>query len=443
MAPIKVKHIVSFSSEDPKHPVETLLSQRSVHPWLSCPQDRSRQLKVELQLERACPIGYIDTGNSGSAFLQIDVGRSSWPLEKPFVTLLPTATLMTPADSKSGKNRNGVRMFKEGDFLAEAACEKWDRVRIGCSQPFNKQDQFGLSFVRFRTPVDEEDQKENRTSSAVCSQNEGSREESTATPLLSNPAFRKMLIREAQETDPQGRVEDKLKDQSAVSVSSPRLASAACLSRTARMVLSAAKTRKRSFPAVTPPSPSPPAALGEQSGAPEAGDTGQSPAPSGSWADTSRTPPTPPPQECMKPSGRRRLSVQGPPRRGRGRPRTPERRLTQKRERDRVLRIGTSPETERDCSSCPICGGYFRVDYLPSHASTCGEDPLPHSLLVSSTDEDSSSDDLHISLVHPEQAVLWLPCPLCGFRFRSTEIERHASTCGEQAAPPVPDFSWF
>ncbi|EFB29393.1 hypothetical protein PANDA_017917, partial [Ailuropoda melanoleuca] len=100
---------------DPKYPVENLLNPDSQRgPWLSCPQDKSGQLKVELQLERAVPIGYIDVGNCGCAFLQIDVGRSSWSLDRPFVTLLPATMLMSLADSKQGKNRSGVRMFKDG-----------------------------------------------------------------------------------------------------------------------------------------------------------------------------------------------------------------------------------------------------------------------------------------------------------------------------------------
>lgn len=129
--------------QDPKYPVENLLHEDGLRPWLSCPQDRSRQLRVELQLERASPIGYVDvgtspppawaglcpargrqprtsrpsrlnTGNCGCAFLQIEVGRSSWPLDRPFLTLVPSVALMTPADSKLDQNRCGVRMFKEG-----------------------------------------------------------------------------------------------------------------------------------------------------------------------------------------------------------------------------------------------------------------------------------------------------------------------------------------
>lgn len=115
------------------------------------------------------------------------MGRSSWPRDHPYVPLVPGVPLMTPAESRAGENRCGVRMFKEGkgqdppqkitpygaegfgaapeapsrcppqfaaDFLEPAVGQKWDRVRLTCSQPFSRQGQFGLSFLRLRTPSD-------------------------------------------------------------------------------------------------------------------------------------------------------------------------------------------------------------------------------------------------------------------------------------------------
>ncbi len=41
------------------------------------------------------------------------------------------------------------------DFLPQAAEESWDRLRVTCTQPFNKRSQFGLSFLRIRTIEDE------------------------------------------------------------------------------------------------------------------------------------------------------------------------------------------------------------------------------------------------------------------------------------------------
>lgn len=41
------------------------------------------------------------------------------------------------------------------DFLPQAAKESWDRLRVSCTQPFNKRLQFGLSFLRIRTMEEE------------------------------------------------------------------------------------------------------------------------------------------------------------------------------------------------------------------------------------------------------------------------------------------------
>lgn len=72
------------------------------------------------------------SGNWGCAFLQIEVGRSSWPLDRPYLTLVPSVTLMTPADSKLDRNRCGVRMFKEGKVEPVLSERSSGEVAWGC-----------------------------------------------------------------------------------------------------------------------------------------------------------------------------------------------------------------------------------------------------------------------------------------------------------------------
>ncbi|KAH3877367.1 hypothetical protein DPMN_001230 [Dreissena polymorpha] len=45
---------------------------------------------------------------------------------------------MTPLEARNGTNRGSVRMFDTSQLSATAAKEKWDRVKIVCTQPFNK-----------------------------------------------------------------------------------------------------------------------------------------------------------------------------------------------------------------------------------------------------------------------------------------------------------------
>ncbi|XP_043382938.1 putative short transient receptor potential channel 2-like protein isoform X4 [Chelonia mydas] len=407
--------------QDPRYPVENLLHDDDIHPWLSCPQDRSRQLKVELQLERASPIGYIDIGNCGCAFLQVDVGRSSWPLDQPYVTLVPSTTLMTPADSKLDRNRSGVRMFKEGDFLAAALGEKWDRVRITCSQPFNKQAQFGLSFIHIRTPLDP-----NHSQAAPPPPQMG--HEPAASPWLASPAFRRAFFPEVQPS--KGEEEEELKSRLQLLEPScgPHPRSPACLSRTARMVLSAAQSRSRALqlgPSAT--------SLAAERRASSRGQQGEDPAVSptaaGPMQDVHDAPPLR--KVRVKPSRRRRSQGAA----GRSMPRPGTQGGRARGWGGRPNKLDDRGEAGGEMGVCPICAGCFSTDLLPVHASACGEDgSLPDTAWPSPPREDPQREEL------PEA---WVPCPICEFRFSTAEVERHASTCGEQAGALETPHSWL
>nr|XP_033804029.1 putative short transient receptor potential channel 2-like protein isoform X2 [Geotrypetes seraphini] len=427
MAPIKLRHVVSFSSQDPRYPVENLLRDSGVLPWLSCPRDRSRQLRVELQLEQASLFGYVDIGNCGSALLQIDVGRSSWPPDRPYVTLLPATTLMTPANCKLGENRTSVRMFKEGDFLPASLSEKWDRVRITCSQPFHKHSQFGLSFLRFRTPLDEE--KNEMTEGQRMSENETLHRESDTTPWLSNPSVRRTFFPETQTS----AVEETLKSrlQQLDPGSAPHIGNSVCLSRTARMVILAARSRRLIFPPGGSRSV-------EERKYPQEEDRGASVShsESGSCPESSGAPPMKKVQQM--PSSKRKARQES--NRGRFVSRTSPGGLRQRTRggkgqkgqngisQMRSTAVESGPRRGEEAGSCPICGGSFQLDFLPLHASRCGE-------VVDLEESSSSSEEaLHsggISFSHTEESP-WVSCPLCGFRYSASVIEQHASRCGEQ-----------
>ncbi|XP_074958485.1 protein XNDC1N isoform X2 [Phalacrocorax aristotelis] len=397
MAPVKISYIVSFSSQDPKYPVENLLREDGLRPWLSCPQDRSRQLRVELQLERASPIGYVDVGNCGCAFLQIEVGRSSWPLDQPYLTLVPSVALMTPADSKLDQNRCGVRMFKE-DFLALAVGQKWDRLRLTCSQPFSKHSQFGLSFLRVRTPLDPE-----HALPPPPSQQGPEDAEPADGPWRSSPAFCRTFFPEPRSSS---REEEQLKSR--LQQLEPGSWSPARLSRPAQMVLSAARSRAlrpRAGTSAPGNDLEPPA---EKPGGPAVPGCAQD-------APTART------RARRQPDGRQsaprslpaasRQSGSG----GRARARS---------HRERRARRGDSggDSGHGETGVCPICSGRFSLDLLPVHASRCGE-------------EDPAAAWPSSPLAEASPAA-WVSCPICQQPFGTAEVERHASTCGEQPGWP-------
>ncbi|KAH3886268.1 uncharacterized protein LOC127842115 [Dreissena polymorpha] len=146
-----IKYIVSFSSQDERHPVSNLLKSDGLKKWLSHPQEKSGQIEAVFQLDRPCIISYIDIGSVWCATVEVQVGCSQWPAGKEYETLVYTVNLMTPADCLYGKNPIKTQMFSADLFCPEIARLQWDRVKVICRQPYKKMTQFGLSFIRFKS----------------------------------------------------------------------------------------------------------------------------------------------------------------------------------------------------------------------------------------------------------------------------------------------------
>ncbi len=63
---------------------------------------------------------------------------------------------MSPVESRNSDPVNRVRCFGKSalvEQVVESKC-KWDLVKIVCTQPFNKQVQYGLSFVKLHSSTD-------------------------------------------------------------------------------------------------------------------------------------------------------------------------------------------------------------------------------------------------------------------------------------------------
>ncbi|XP_043076610.1 short transient receptor potential channel 2-like [Puntigrus tetrazona] len=400
MAPIKIKHIVSFTSQDSKNGVNNLCEDgNSSRPWLCSVQDRSGVLRVELQMERASAIGFIDVGNCGSAFIQVDVGRSSWSSDHPYVTLLPTATLMSPVDSKQGTGRQNVRMFKKADFLLQAAEESWDRLRVTCTQPFDKRSQFGLSFLRVRTTEDEAEDSSVQHDD-ISAENLSTPEKMTSVmEWLSSPAIQSTFF-----------------GQITGDVSSDRQRNAGSLSRAERMVKAAHSNRRSSS---TSPSSS------TSSTTPPREDNVKSP--TGGFRTSSERPLKAPRVQRKKSKARQSLINSGAPQK-RSRPTASTHEPNSISPHSSVHQAPQgSPETR-----CPLCGESFSPDYLPFHASTCLESDSAELMGVRETEVMSSQYSSVFGSGADEHMV---PCPLCSFRFPPDRIQRHASTCGDAVEP--------
>ena len=149
MPEVKLERVVSVSSEDPIHKAENLLKCKK---WRSANAGES-QVRVVLQLSKASVIKSIDVGNNGSAFVEVQVSRQASPDE--FKTILVASSFLTPLESRNENNLCRVRMFPNDKLNADIAKEKWDLLKILCTQPFNKNLKYGISFITVHSAAEE------------------------------------------------------------------------------------------------------------------------------------------------------------------------------------------------------------------------------------------------------------------------------------------------
>ncbi|XP_058504523.1 DNA repair protein XRCC1 isoform X2 [Solea solea] len=156
MPEIKIKHVVSCSTEDTTHKADNLLSSDTYRKWKAA-KPGEKQTSVILQLEKEEQVHSIDLGNEGSAFVEVLVGNSSSVRDQDYEVLLVTSSFMSPTESRNGTNMNRVRFFGPNQLQKSTSQEKWDRVKIVCSQPYSKNIAYGLAFVKFHSPPDKND----------------------------------------------------------------------------------------------------------------------------------------------------------------------------------------------------------------------------------------------------------------------------------------------
>ncbi|XP_045072155.1 LOW QUALITY PROTEIN: DNA repair protein XRCC1 [Coregonus clupeaformis] len=156
MPEIKLKHVVSCSTEDNTHKADNLLSSDTYRKWKAA-RPGEKQTSVIIQFEKEEQVHSIDIGNEGSAFIEVLVGHSTSVKDQDYEVLLVTSSFMSPTESRNGTNTNRVRFFGPNQLVKAQAQEKWDRVKIVCSQPYNKSIAYGVAFVKFHSPPDKSD----------------------------------------------------------------------------------------------------------------------------------------------------------------------------------------------------------------------------------------------------------------------------------------------
>lgn len=59
---------------------------------------------------------------------------------------------MTVPDARVSENPNRVRCFRKDALMPDVLDEKWELIKVTCTQAFNKHVKYGLSFIKVHTP---------------------------------------------------------------------------------------------------------------------------------------------------------------------------------------------------------------------------------------------------------------------------------------------------
>ncbi|XP_072631743.1 DNA repair protein XRCC1 isoform X2 [Canis lupus baileyi] len=230
MPEIRLRHVVSCSSQDSTHCAENLLKADTYRKW------------------RAAKAGE----KTISVVLQV---------------LLVTSSFMSPSESRSGSNPNRVRIFGPDKLVRAAAEKRWDRVKIVCSQPYSKDSPYGLSFIRFHSAPDKEEVEASPQKVTKLGQFRVKEEDEGANSLRPGALFFSRINKTspAAATDPAGPSYAAATLQASSATSSPSAASRA-VGSTSKPQESPKRKRKldlnqeeRKTPSKPSAQPSPPA----------------------------------------------------------------------------------------------------------------------------------------------------------------------------------------
>uniref|UniRef100_UPI003590248F DNA repair protein XRCC1 n=1 Tax=Myxine glutinosa TaxID=7769 RepID=UPI003590248F len=154
MQEILASEVALCTSEDHVCKAENLLARDIDKKW-KCGSPCGKQASVILQFSKPQQISCIEICNEGSAFVEVLVGKSATP-EQDYQVILVMSFFMTPDESRRLNNLNSLRTFDSDKLSKESADGKWEKVKIVCTQPYNKSLKFGLSYIKFYSSFDNE-----------------------------------------------------------------------------------------------------------------------------------------------------------------------------------------------------------------------------------------------------------------------------------------------
>lgn len=146
---IKLKRIISCSTEHPSYPASNLLEYRSNSSW-RCEKPGCMIANVIFEFAEPSWITGLDIGNYRSCVVIVTASTSADP--DNWIPIV-NHQFLSNDDAADGKFKDQVQIFTKNELNPDVLKQKFDRAKVTCMQPANLKELFGLSFLTFKTKV--------------------------------------------------------------------------------------------------------------------------------------------------------------------------------------------------------------------------------------------------------------------------------------------------
>lgn len=147
---VKLKEIVSVSSEHPLYPAKNLLVHPAQASW-RCAKPNELMATVVLKLAEPSCITGIDIGNYHCCIIIVEAATAEEPDQwVPIVN----HQFMTHDEAVNNKFRDQVQLFTKKEMNKENLKTKFDKIKVICMQSSNPRETFGLTFIILRSEVE-------------------------------------------------------------------------------------------------------------------------------------------------------------------------------------------------------------------------------------------------------------------------------------------------
>lgn len=118
-----------------------------------------------------------------------------------FKELLLTSSFMAEKEARSEQFPNRIRFFEKSSMVESVSDQKWDLVKVICTQPYNTRKQFGIAFITLYTPDECKKDEESPPKATKAAVVPFQKEKSSPSPKKATKKIGKFAFRDSSDDE--------------------------------------------------------------------------------------------------------------------------------------------------------------------------------------------------------------------------------------------------